>query len=801
MSIKKTPSLLALALMLSLPLAGCDDPQSKAEAYIKHGNELFDARQLDKAKIEYKNAAQLTPANADIYYRLGLVEEAQGHLREAFAAFTTAEQQNANHPETALKLAQFFLAGDQLEQSRKRISAVLALQPDNAEAHALLAALALRDKDYATAEKEARQALAKDAANITAYSVLTGLYTAQGDTAKAIVTVEESLSKHPQNPSLLLLKAAVYEKANDLPKLVETYQTLFKLKPNELSFRAALAAAYIKAGRADDAEKVLRDAVTEMPADIKAKKLFVKFLSEQRGAEATEKEIRDYMAKEPANEDYPFWLVDLYVAHKDASRAIALLEEAAAKNPDSKYGLTARAALARIAFSQGDKAKAEQIAKGVLEKSPGNLEALYIRAALEAERGDFIAATSDLRAIVRDNPKAANAHLLLSEVLLSQGRIDLAIETLNQLAEVDPTNVAAQTRLAQLYHMNGDTKRGLEILKTVTTSKPDYPVAWESTARLSIDTKDWSAADAAIAKLDALDGQHMTATFLKGFMAMAQDKTDDALVHYTTVFTANPSAPLAENALPEIVKAYAKTGQIDKAVSLIEALPNPSAPQKTLLAEVYMGLGRREDAAKTLDAVLAGQPKSQSPYLMRAKLYTDAKENDKALETLKNAVAASPTDIRAQVMQAQLLGTMGQYAQAIALYDAILTRNPGLDAVANNLAELIADYQHTDPAAMEKARTTAERFVGSDNPALLDTLAWVYFRLGDVQQAEMTMTRALDKGKERGGAFPAQMYYHAGAIHLKAGKKDLAKEELAKAIATQDVYPGLDDAKQLSSGL
>ncbi|HEU0117616.1 MAG TPA: tetratricopeptide repeat protein, partial [Alphaproteobacteria bacterium] len=58
------------ALCLILILAGCGGtPEQKEARYLKHGNELFDAGDYEKARVEYRNAARAKPTDPEIGYR------------------------------------------------------------------------------------------------------------------------------------------------------------------------------------------------------------------------------------------------------------------------------------------------------------------------------------------------------------------------------------------------------------------------------------------------------------------------------------------------------------------------------------------------------------------------------------------------------------------------------------------------------------------------------------------------------------------------------------------------------------
>jgi tetratricopeptide (TPR) repeat protein len=785
--------LISLILALfCLSLAGCDSPKEKEARYLKRGNELFEQGQFEKARIEYKNAARIQPTDAEVAYRLGLVDEATGDLRSAYIDFTHAEEQDAHFHPALLKLGEYYLAGEQYDEVQKRLDVMLADTPDDADAHALHAALLLRQKDDAGTEKEARAALAKDPANVIAFSVLTGLYTAEDDSAKALATVQDGIAHNPESLPLLLLQTEIYEQSGDLAKIIDSYQAILKLAPLEPQYRVNLAIVYLKAGRIDDAEAALRAGIAAMPDDWDMKHDLVSFLADHRGIDAAEKEIRLYRKDNPQNVDLNEWLVDLYIGHDAIDRAVAFLNEIIAENHTDKQGLDARTALARIDYLKGDKDDAGKLAQAVLEKDQNNLDALFVKAHIEADQDYTQDAIIDLRTILQARPKAKEALRLLGEMFLQQRHLDLAIDTFRQLVDVDPLDFAARVRLAQLYQLNGDAPHAMDLLFFVTKTEPQYPVGWESTARVALAIKDWSTAETAIDRLDALNGQHLAASYLRGQMLAKTGKPQDAIAQYKIIIDQDPNAPLAEYALKSLVEAYQSLGKMDEATRYIESLKSENPNVRTILGESYLASGKTDQAAADFDLAITAKDANPEPYLDRARMFLNEHKLDEALDALKKGATIVPGDIRIEVMEADIFIQQRRYPEAIALYSDLLTHNPDMDGVANNLAETIADYQYADPAALEKAQHVAERFMTSSNPLLLDTLAWIYYRQGQIEEAKTIMDRALSFG----GTLPPQVHYHYGAILLKTHKIPEAKAELQKATVKGADYPGVDEAKK-----
>ena len=230
MTLRLTKATTALLLAL-LTLSACGGtPEQKEARHLKHGNELFAAGQFDKARLEYLNAARIKPTDADAIYHLGLVDDAQGNFRDAFVNFTNAEQQDKHFYPAILKLAEYYLAGDQYAQASQRIDIVLAEKPNDPQARALLAARFLRQKLYDEAESEAHKSLNANPNNIIAFGVLASVYKAQNNPTKAMATIEDGVAHNPKDETLLRLQAELYEQQGDLQKASQAYQTLFQVR-------------------------------------------------------------------------------------------------------------------------------------------------------------------------------------------------------------------------------------------------------------------------------------------------------------------------------------------------------------------------------------------------------------------------------------------------------------------------------------------------------------------------------------------------------------------------------------------
>lgn len=129
------------------------------------------------------------------------------------------------------------------------------------------------------------------------------------------------------------------------------------------------------------------------------------------------------------------------------------------------------------------------------------------------------------------------------------------------------------------------------------------------------------------------------------------------------------------------------------------------------------------------------------------------------------------------------------------MYEQVLELDSELVVARNNLAVLLTE-QDGSQAALNRAAELSRPFANSEAPPLLDTLGWVYYRLGDSEQATRYLKRAIDNG----GTNPT-MLYHLGMAYAQAGDSVRARDALEQALAKGTNFPGAPEAQATLSSL
>ena len=90
----------------------------------------------------------------------------------------------------------------------------------------------------------------------------------------------------------------------------------------------------------------------------------------------------------------------------------------------------------------------------------------------------------------------------------------------------------------------------------------------------------------------------------------------------------------------------------------------------------------------------------------------------------------------------------------------------------------------------------ALKLADSKQPALLDTLGWVHYRLGEYDQAAAVLSGVVEQAPE----IPV-FRYHLGMTYYRQGDTRAAREILSEAVADEYDYAGVDEARRVYAEL
>lgn len=790
-------SLLMFLLGLTvLSSSGCGGAQARKIKHLEKGQAFLATENFEKARVEFQNALQIAPKDAEARFEMGVVDEKLGNPREAAQFYQGTIDVSPEHLGARTNLARLFLFSGAPDRAIEFIRPALEKHPNDSELLALRAAVRLQQKDVSGAQADAERAVELAPGSEDAVGVLAGIYSSNGAKERAQALLERSIQRIPGTVDLRLVLAQIYAEENRAADVEGLLIKVVELKPKERAHRLRLAQYYARLNQIDAAEHVLRTGVKELPTERDLKLALVDFIATRRSRDAAEKELQSMIAADPKDYQLTFALASFYEAAQEWAKSAAVYQGVIDQDKFEPSGLSARDHLAALRLQRNDVTGALKLANEVLAKSPRDDDALLLRGDIALSQQDPRSAIADLRAVLRDQPNATGVLRTLARAHIANGEPAIAEETMRHAVEANPKDDSLKLDLAQMLAQLGKSDQAKPILAELVKRQPDNLKALDTQFRVSFATRDTVTAKAAAEAMVAMRPKSAVGYLYEGMVDESENKAGEALQRYSTAADLEPEA---REPLQSQVRVLVSLKRMDEALKRLDAVATASAKNEfapDLKGDVLMSAGRAADAQAAYRVAIARSPKWWVPYRGLALAQIAAKDPDGAVDTLRKA---QPVVEQADALGselASLLEGQGKPDEAIREYEEILRRYPKSEMAMNNLAMLLVTHKQ-DRASLERAKELASRFADSANPSYLDTYGWVLYKRGEAAASVPVLERVVAKLPNE-----ALARYHLGMAQSQlAGSRAEARDNLERAVNSGARFSGLDEAKSTLEGL
>lgn len=290
----------------------------------------LDKKNLDAALDDARNAARISPDNADFNAAIGQIYLAKNSFADALAAFQTAIRLDANNADAyyyAALAAQ--KSGDAKNQQIYASEAVKRTTKFLAESNFLIGDAAQKSKNYAEAIAAYRKSLNTKSDNYLAYRNLADIYRIQNQFADAADVAKKGVENFPNDTNLNLDLSRYYSLNDQSAAAVGAAQQAVKLMPDKYAAYSNLCRAYYEDKQFQPALEACASALKLNPNDGEAN-VYLAFtnLSLDKINEANEyfakavSGLKDYTEKNPEYADGFYLLGNAYYYAKDPKNAI-----------------------------------------------------------------------------------------------------------------------------------------------------------------------------------------------------------------------------------------------------------------------------------------------------------------------------------------------------------------------------------------------------------------------------------------------------------------------------------------------
>jgi putative PEP-CTERM system TPR-repeat lipoprotein len=382
---------------------------------------------------------------------------------------------------------------------------------------------------------------------------------------------------------------------------------------------------------------------------------------------------------------------------------------------------------------------------------------------LIAQRFDDAKARAE-KVLARD-PKSVEAQLLLGNATFGLKDLDGAIKQVEEAIQLAPSVWQTYTMLGGLETAKGNPDAAEKAFKQAIEIDPTSTYAHLALGRFLAGAGRAAEAEASFKKAYELDPKNsMTGRALAAFY-MTSNRPAEAEPYLKAIAVASKD-PAPTIALADY---YIAVQRVDEAVALLNKVAGVQeayVDARVRLASIDYARKKTADAHKTIDEVLAKDPREPRALLVKARFLIAEKRVDEAVAKAKAATTADPRSTPAHYMLAGLYASKNNYDAAIKEYNEVLRLNPRAVAAQLQLARL-----QMLKGASGQAVQLAEQAVGNqpDNPVARLMLARSLMGRGDVARAE-TELKALEA-----------KYPRVAPVQASLGSLALLKNDLANA--------------------
>lgn len=444
----------------------------------------------------------------------------------------------------------------------------------------------------------------------------------------------------------------------------------------------------------------------------------------------------------PENLDYRSTLAQVYVAAFEIDSAAAAYEEIVRRDAQS---IDAWFNLARL--YQGRKPlKALEVYTSIIERFGPEWDVLLQIAEIQNALGEQEKSAAALTRMLELDPSNQPLKHNIARTYLRAGKPDTALAMLRELREIDPSNIEYMADCASIYLRKKEYARAAEEFEPILSG-------------------------------DSVD---IEAKLRIGELYFQQVEQDSTLALVAVEVVAR-----IRDAHPEDWRAYWFLGGIgaltgndslaEQNFRKVTQLAGWNADAWVYLSSVFLEKNDYGEVARVLESAIRVAPDDFRVNFFLGVAYSNLERHPDAIRVLEHARTISPKDVNAVIQLALVYDRLGNPGETDRLYEEALALDPENHLAQNNYSYSLAERS----MHLERALAMATKAVEAqpENASYLDTLGWVYFRLGRYADAERYVKMAIDKGNAN-----AILHEHLGDIYSRMNDRERALEQWSIAL-------------------
>ena len=772
-------------VLAALALVSCNrDPNVAKKRYLENGNKYFAKGKFKEASIMYRNALQKDQRYGPAYYhlaltdlRLGRVPNALGELRRAIELIPKDQPE---HVDAQIRLADIYLAFSRESQFLNEVEGItkelLQRDPNSFDGHRLTAEL-----DFVRAQVSFRGGHPEETKQLL------------GD---AIAEYRKAASIKPPTPNLTIRMARALAADRQYAEAEQLYKQLIDKDKTFVLAYTELYNVYLIQNKIAEAEQILKTGAANNPKQVNFLVLLAGFYSGLKRHDDMVS-VLNRIKTHAKDFDRAYLVVgDFYFRNGDSEEALKEYREGMAA--DAKQKVTYQKRMIEVLMRQGKRTEAADINSAILKDNPKDADARGLRASLLLDRGEVQKAISELQAVVNAAPDNFVARYNLGRAHVARAEWEQARQQFTTAIRQRPDYLPARLALAQLQVMlkeyDGALKSVADILQIDKNNGPARMIA----AAALLGQKKYAEARQLLQAMQQTNPNASDITFSLGMVALNEGKYKEAEETFRKAYEQNPKDT---RGMIGLVETLVREKSPDRAIQFLqgELAKNPNRNDLHMaLGNVAVRAGNFGLGISEFQTVLNTLDKNSKA---RGEVYLRIGETLRRKGDLSGAVAAL-TKARDALPENSIvvsdlalsLEAAGRKQESLQAYQQAVKLDPSNGVALNNLAFQMAE----SGGDLDQALTYAQRAkqMMPDMNEVADTLGWIYLKK-NLSDNAIDIFQALVSKAPNNPTFR----YHLGMAFSQKGDKPRAIRELQQALRSNPQKDEEGKIKELISKL
>jgi len=456
----------------------------------------------------------------------------------------------------------------------------------------------------------------------------------------------------------------------------------------------------------------------------------------------------------PENEDVNRMYAIAYLKLHDPEQAAAYIGKILRASDNSPQQKTL--AVKKLLQRESDVSDGLAVLAILDQSGLGNAQMLILQARYAAQLERYDESVALLDKVLATDASLSDVHIIKSRILAAQGHSEQALEIVRNVIAEQPENTGLRMRFARMLVEERKLDEAREQFLILREKKPQSTDVLLSLALLYIDTKELDKAVEYLQQIVELDERAEVANYYLGRVAQNREQFKRAISYYIKVLT----------------------GQY-------------MFDSKLRVSGLLARLGKDKEALDKLETLAQKQtswPNRVRAYLARGEILRKMNRFEEALEMYNRVLQQNPDDSDLLYARAMIAEKVDRLDITEADLLKVLSIEPENANALNALGYTLADRTQRLYEARDYIKRAAD--LVPDDPAILDSLGWVSYRLGEMQEAIKWLGKAYEKLQD------AEIAAHYGEVLWKLNKQDEARKVWAKARELDADHPVLLETLQ-----